>query len=358
MLTVPIETLDLDPGSPRLRGLYQGATQYELREAMRREVGLSDLTLSFTRIGLDNLQPICVVAVGERYRIVDGNRRVAALLDLNESLTNQRKWTVVAELPVRVLESEAEALRWQVTLHNDTQGGDWPYSGKVDLWLRMVEQDYATEDIARLFGVQEFIVTQGLMSHHAVRQASRVAGRDWLAGRTAYIRTVSRCLSDCYNVRRALGLDSDRRQNNPEPNPIDEEHEPALVNLMCNLFQLRGVDRKVAGSSTHAILNERRLEDLNRVYGNAAALDALNGGQATLDECLDMANNPDRYDTSRRACSNCRHWRPDRGTLGTGGVAVPTSARCEVMTQDEGSPVHIHTRYDYACDNYAPRLRP
>ncbi|MFL5796798.1 MAG: hypothetical protein ACJ77A_02550 [Actinomycetota bacterium] len=77
-MRIPVDELDLDPLNPRII-VPEGATQVDLLTQLYEEEGLDELVASFVESGYFEEEPLVVVRWGQRYRTVEGNRRLATL---------------------------------------------------------------------------------------------------------------------------------------------------------------------------------------------------------------------------------------------------------------------------------------
>src|SRR5262245_56693687 len=79
---VPIADLRFDRRDPRLSGMPAAATEEEVVERLWRESALEGLAVSIAAGGFSPTEPLIVEPDGEALVVVDGNRRLAAVLVL------------------------------------------------------------------------------------------------------------------------------------------------------------------------------------------------------------------------------------------------------------------------------------
>lgn len=120
---VPIENLLFDPENPRLPSSVEGGDEEQIIEWMLRDATLIELMGSIGMQGYFPGEPVLVVkhATGEKFVVVEGNRRLAAAkLLMNPDLAPVRKNKVASvsqeseqkpsELPVLVYDSRDEII--------------------------------------------------------------------------------------------------------------------------------------------------------------------------------------------------------------------------------------------------------
>jgi hypothetical protein len=75
---LPVDSLDLDPLNPRII-VPPGASQLELLTILYEEEALDELVASLVENGYFEEEPLVIVPSGDRFKTVEGNRRLATL---------------------------------------------------------------------------------------------------------------------------------------------------------------------------------------------------------------------------------------------------------------------------------------
>ena len=81
---VPVESLALDHRNPRLVGKTQFDTELEIIAQLFRSDDLSELLQSIAANGYLDIEPLIVLEAGGRLKVLEGNRRLAAIRLLRE----------------------------------------------------------------------------------------------------------------------------------------------------------------------------------------------------------------------------------------------------------------------------------
>lgn len=88
-ITASVGELELDPENPRLV-VSPSISQFDLLTKLYEEEALDELVPSFLENGYFEEEPLVVVKAGDKYRVVEGNRRLATLKLLLDSRTRRR----------------------------------------------------------------------------------------------------------------------------------------------------------------------------------------------------------------------------------------------------------------------------
>lgn len=77
---VPTDLLDFDPNNPRLiEDGIRNPTESEIILALADTADLSEVVESIASNGYIDIEPIIAQRIGERWRVLEGNRRLAAI---------------------------------------------------------------------------------------------------------------------------------------------------------------------------------------------------------------------------------------------------------------------------------------
>lgn len=102
-----VEKLLLDPDNPRLVSSGGTSDQRQLLEILWREMAVDELVLSIAHNGYYNQEPLLVISdQADKYIVVEGNRRLAAVLLLRESALRQH--VKASNLPTLSKEDRAD----------------------------------------------------------------------------------------------------------------------------------------------------------------------------------------------------------------------------------------------------------
>ena len=82
---LPTELLDYDPNNPRLaEDGIKDATESQIIVALAEVADLSEVVESIAANGYIDIEPIIAQRIGDRYRVLEGNRRLAAIRILQQ----------------------------------------------------------------------------------------------------------------------------------------------------------------------------------------------------------------------------------------------------------------------------------
>jgi len=121
---VSIDQLELDPANPRLADGLENAKQPQLLEMLAREYELTELGQSLADNGYFSEEPLVVVPAptASRWRVVEGNRRLAALKLLDDPngapKAHRKRWDelsknrkhIVRDAPILVYERREDVI--------------------------------------------------------------------------------------------------------------------------------------------------------------------------------------------------------------------------------------------------------
>ena len=91
---LPVAQLDFDPQNPRFPAEVAGGPVEQLIERFVRDERLQEIIASIADHGYFAGEPLLVVPHGDRYHVIEGNRRLAALKLLTGELKADRKSVV------------------------------------------------------------------------------------------------------------------------------------------------------------------------------------------------------------------------------------------------------------------------
>lgn len=296
---VPLRDLLLDPQNPRLPADMQGEDQEDL--AVHLELGFDALTVaeSIASHGFFGSEPLIVIAEHEsdRWVVVEGNRRLTALLGLVdpkiraqfanpspwEPLAAQAKLSYEDQVPVVVLPDRAAAtpiigfrhisgiLQWQ------------PYA-QARYIARLVDEDHMTfGEVAEMIGVDRTKVGN-LYRDQAIANQAREIGIETGPMEDAFsLLTVAMSTPKLRaHIDAPLGSKAQ-----PGEAPIPAERAPELRELVTWLYGDGDVE-PVIGES-------RDISKLGNVVASKTGLSALREGvtlEAAVQKVKDADANP------------------------------------------------------------------
>ena len=327
-----VEKLRLDPENPRLAETLQDATQQELLEAFYWAYDLEPLLLSMSQHGYFSEEPLIGIRGKERVAsdktascddsadnengtssdadavddqdaagdgnpvddvictIVEGNRRLASLQLLlfgwAREAVNAADLPQIAPgalnklnpVPVKEYLSRADVVPYLGVRH--IRGvKDWDPLAKARYvrWLKV--EGYSIREIVRIVGGRRDVVQRWLLTLYALEQANAVSDSQWDESPDTFKFSWLYTALGYTRVRAFLGLGDDVLTD-PQPNPVDTESVPVLIEHMHDLYgPPPGISRQAR------VKDSREIRQLAAVYASPDAIDALRAG-ATLAEAF------------------------------------------------------------------------
>lgn len=296
---VALRNLLLDPFNPRLPEEMQGEEQDEL--AVHLELGFDALTVaeSIASHGFFGSEPLIVVAAddGTRWLVVEGNRRLTALLglvdkEIRSQFANPGPWEMLAaqaevtyddQIPVVVLPDRASAtpiigfrhisgiLQWQ------------PYA-QARYIARLVDEDgMKFSEVAEMIGVDRTKVGNLYRDQAIASQAREMGIETGLMEESFSLLTVAMSTP---KLRTHISAPLGSKTEPGEP-PIPDEKAPALKELVGWLYG-DGEVEPVIGES-------RDISKLGNVVASETGLRALRDNstlEAAIQKVKDADANP------------------------------------------------------------------
>lgn len=155
-----VASLDLDQKNPRLGGLAANSSPREITHYLFQHDKAMDVAESIASRGYFPNEPLLAIRNGKRYTIIEGNRRLAALMALREpSILTGTANRQVERLSKRI--ARDELLRVPVTIAPDRKATDRQVAGRhvgspVRAWtadnrarfiLEKLDEGYSTEEL-------------------------------------------------------------------------------------------------------------------------------------------------------------------------------------------------------------------
>lgn len=289
IVSVPVENLRLDRENPRLPSTDIGS-DVELLRYLWREMAVDEVALSIAANGFFPEEPLLVVPVtkgrkdpeSDKFVVVEGNRRLVAVLLLRDPAMRQR---LKADLP----EIDAAALqklnRLPVSIYDDRKDL-WEYLGFRHIngpkewdafskarYVAKVREQYKIEleEIARRIGDKHAFVKRIYRGYLLVQQAEEEAdfsADDINKNRFNFSHLYTAASEP--EFQRFLGIDA---SNSLQPHPVPKEKLGELKELMLWLYGSKSAKKLPLVRTQNPDLNI-----LREVIAKPSALAVLRSG--------------------------------------------------------------------------------
>ena len=295
-----LDNFYLDAKNPRLGRHQEGASlsQKEILEIMGNW-DLDELAMSYLENGFWRYEALLVVKEeldGEqRFVVVDGNRRVAALLYLRQAINSEeiyKKWGTLFEnksvpeklfekIPYIQIHSRQEVESFQAFHHRVTGIKQWFPTQKSEYIAKLIdEQGMNYEDVSRMIGNSISRVRYHYISYRLFLQIENTLVN--FSAADAKFRFITMSLSiQTLGVQKYLGLDIFAEPADART-PVPKNRLNALANFARWLF----------GTQQHPPLltNSRNAADFGRLLENPQAVQYLeNNKHARFDVAWQLA---------------------------------------------------------------------
>jgi hypothetical protein len=260
---LPVSLLDFDPNNPRFSPEIAGGPEEELIERFIREERLLEIVNSIADQGYFQGEPLLGVPVlhSDRYHIIEGNRRLAALKLLN-GLTKvpegrasieeacEKALNKPTEVPCLIFDNEDAILRY-LGFRHITGIKSWSSLQKAryikklrDKFYLNIEQKQQMIALAREIGSRSDYVAQMLtaLNLYERSEAKNFYDVQGLNPQEIEFSLLSTAISYS-NIVNYLGLE---HRQDMEGNRVQDD---SLKNLMTWLFVAKGNQRTVLGDS-------------------------------------------------------------------------------------------------------------
>lgn len=294
---LPVAMLDFDPHNPRFPDVVNKGNVDELIERFIRDERLLEIITSIADQGYFDGEPLLVVkAQNDRYYVIEGNRRLAALKLLTHELPIPEGRTSIedvceqaghrpSDVPCLIFPHEDKIMRY-LGFRHITGIKSWGSLQKARYIKKMRDRFYSDVNgkeqmtaLAREIGSRSDYVAQMLTALNLYEKAENqnFYGVKGLDPQEIEFSVLSTAISYS-NIATYIGLEG--RQDMAGAN-INDEH---LKNLLSWMFVARGNQKSVLGDS-------RNLKQLAAVVESKAATSVLvkNGN---LDEAYQLSRGP------------------------------------------------------------------
>lgn len=276
----------LDFENPRLAAHKAGGELDEVGgiHELLLHADLMELVETIAANGFINFEPLIVLRESDHYRVLEGNRRLAAVKllsnrdwakELNVSIPSMDSEVVatLGQIEVQAVASREEARQFIGFKHiNGPHKWDSYAKGKFAAdWYRS-EEGLSLRDISRRLGDRHDTIQRLVQGIYVLEQAER----EGLFDRGDRYNKRPFAFSHLYTAltrvgyRRYLGLPEEWRRIDPEPDPIAEENLPKLAKVLSWLYGSGPDDEAPVVTSQNP-----HLKQLGEVLENDVALQTL-----------------------------------------------------------------------------------
>jgi len=256
---VPTDLLDFDPHNPRLvEEGNKNPTEPEVIKALADSADLPELVESIAANGYIDIEPLIAQRIGDRFRVLEGNRRLAAIrmllnpdlakgVGINVPTISQEVRDSLAEVTVYAVEDPEQARDFIGFKHiNGPHKWDALAKGRFAAdWYRKESGDGVTlEKIAQRLGDRHDTVVRLVNGIFVLDQAeaSKVYDlQDRYPNRKFAFSHLYTALTRP-GFREFLGLPDEWRANDPTPNPIPADKLENLQKVMVWLYGSKSDD--------------------------------------------------------------------------------------------------------------------
>jgi hypothetical protein len=280
----PVDKLLFDARNPRLAeyGIQQDANQFELLKILWQEMAVEEVAMSIAYNGYFVHEPIFVEMHGDKYVVIEGNRRLAAVRLLLDKTLRQRLRAIDLPEIDKERQQELSTLPCLVTTRQDV----WRYLGFKHVngpsnwgsyakaqYIAAVHDEYGVqlEDIARQIGDNNSTVRRMYRGLMVIEQAERggVFDRQETSKPSFYFNYIYTAL-DYPGFKEFLSLDS---KGSTEREPVPKNRIKQLGEVCEWLY---GNSLRDKPSLIHS--QNPDLKVLDSVLMSKAGVDALRDG--------------------------------------------------------------------------------
>jgi len=250
---VPTEYLDFDPSNPRLieDGL-KSPTDAEIIVSLSYSADLAEVVDSIASNGYIDIEPLVGQKVGGRWRVLEGNRRLAAIRILQDPSLAKGTGITPPKVSAEVLKSLKEVTLYAVSSPDQAREyigfkhingpHKWEALAKARFaadWYRSEKGTGLTIDkIARRLGDGHDTVVRLVNGMFVLDQAKDAKLFDikerWPGKRFAFSHLYTALTRPGY--RDFLGLSDEWRAEDPKPNPVPKKNLEKLQQVLVWLY--------------------------------------------------------------------------------------------------------------------------
>jgi hypothetical protein len=251
--TVPTELLDFDPANPRLvEDGIKNPTDSQVILALADTADLAEVVESVAANGYIDIEPIIAQRMGNRWRVLEGNRRLAAIRILQKPALAKGTGISVPEISAENLKTLKEVTVYAVTSPDQAREyigfkhingpHKWDAIAKARFaadWYRNEKRSGMTiEKIARRLGDGHDTVIRLVNGMFVLDQAEKTKVYDikdrYPGKRFAFSHLYTALTRPGY--REFLGLPEEWRADDPKPNPVPKQNLENLKQVLLWLY--------------------------------------------------------------------------------------------------------------------------
>jgi hypothetical protein len=250
---VPTEHLDFDPANPRLaEDGIKSPTDSQIIVALAEMADLSEVVESIAANGYIDIEPMIAQRIGDRWRVLEGNRRLAAIRILQTPALAEGTGISVPEITPKNLETLKEVNVYAVSSPDQAREyigfkhingpHKWDAIAKARFaadWYRKEKKNGITiEKIARRLGDGHDTVVRLVSGMFVLDQAENAKIYDvkdrYPGKRFAFSHLYTALTRPGY--REFLGLPEEWRSEDPKPNPVPKQNLENLKQVLIWLY--------------------------------------------------------------------------------------------------------------------------
>lgn len=258
---VPTELLDFDPNNPRLvEDGIKHPTESQIILALADTADLAEVVESLAANGYIDIEPIVAIREGNRWRVLEGNRRLAAIRILQRPALAKGTGIAVPEISDKNLATLREVTVYAVESAEDAREfigfkhingpHKWDALAKARFaadWYRKEKGRGLTIDqIAKRLGDGHDTVVRLVSGMFVLDQAAQAKIFDiqdrYPGKRFAFSHLYTALTRPGY--RNFLGLPEEWRADDPKPNPVPKRHFDNLRQVLVWLYGSKSDDIK------------------------------------------------------------------------------------------------------------------
>ncbi|WP_299984895.1 ParB N-terminal domain-containing protein [uncultured Ruegeria sp.] len=261
----------------------EGFEDEDIIRFIDRSADLSELLQSMAANGYIKVEPLIVHERDDKYVVLEGNRRLAALKCLRDPNLAERAGVTLPEISQEHLETLDEVLIWRVEDRESAQDligykhingpRPWDAYAKALFAMRWLEAEQASADglslleIAEKMGDGHDTLRRMVTAAFVIRQAEESeiwAVEDRKSRRFSFSHLYTGLSYSEFTDY--LGMDRLSRSEDPIPKPVPEEKKQHLAQLLVWLYGNKG-----EGEEPVIRTQAKDLKLLRKVLGNKAA---------------------------------------------------------------------------------------
>lgn len=300
----PVDQLLLDVENPRLASGAGGETQEDLLRVLWTEMAVDEVAFSIAANGFFREEPLLVIPADNvkggkgKYIVVEGNRRLAAVLLLRDAKLREK--LKVTGLPaidskrrtdldaIPVFRYPDRERLWTFCGFRHINGAKpWDAFSKAQYVATVHEQYHVSlDDIAKKIGDRHATVRRLYRGYKVLEQAEERAGfskEDRVRNRFYFSHLYTAV--DQTEFQKFLGIDAEKSL---KPNPVPQSKLPELKELMTFLYGQRSTGKEPLVRTQAPDLNI-----LREVISKPAALSAIRSG-LSLERAYDIGTGDKR----------------------------------------------------------------